>query len=413
MSRLARQHAVKGVYYGGRWLEIEECDGRYNISQNSCSGCLEHTPCPRSRSRNTTEHIEPGATYDVLLVGAGCVGAAIARELSKYSLKVLWVEAADDVSQGATKGNSGIVHAGYDDKPGSNRAKFCWPGNQMFAQLDRELRFGYQKNGSLVVAFEKSELKVLEELKQRGEINGVEHLQIIGQQELREMEPSINPEAIGALYAPEAGNVIPYEFAIALAENAVDNGIELRIRRELKSLVPTKDGFEATMEHWEPAEYLRALMFSKIAKVFAEGVKGVAGLVALHYLAARIGLLTIMYGTWVYALALSACYALLKKDIIPWLSSRTTPMTTFVGRAGRPVGSGGDKILVDDMMVGGSGSKDMNNGRVVDNEKVSARFVINCAGGAADKVARMIGDASFTIKPRIGDYILLNRNQVR
>ena len=74
---------------------------------------------------------------------------------------MLLLEKAEDVTQGATKGNSGIVHAGYDDKPGSVRAKYCWPGNQMFPQLDRELRFGFIKNGSLVVAKSKDDEKVV------------------------------------------------------------------------------------------------------------------------------------------------------------------------------------------------------------------------------------------------------------
>jgi glycerol-3-phosphate dehydrogenase len=80
--------------------------------------------------------------YDVVVIGAGCVGACIARELSKTTASVLVVDSADDVTQGATKGNSGIVHTGYDDKPGTLRARFCWPGNQMFPQLDKELNFG-------------------------------------------------------------------------------------------------------------------------------------------------------------------------------------------------------------------------------------------------------------------------------
>jgi glycerol-3-phosphate dehydrogenase len=146
----------------------------------------------------------------VLIVGAGCIGAAVARELSRYNLDILWVEAADDVSQGATKGNSGIVHAGYDDTPGTNRAKYCWRGNQMFAQLDRELRFGYQKNGSLVVAFNVKDREHLEVLKKRGDTNGVQFLRIIDQDELRRIEPSISRDAVAALYSPEAGNVIPY-----------------------------------------------------------------------------------------------------------------------------------------------------------------------------------------------------------
>jgi glycerol-3-phosphate dehydrogenase len=134
------------------------------------------------------------------------------------------------IYKGATKGNSGIVHAGYDDKPGSVRARFCWPGNQMFPQLDRELHFGYQRNGSLVLARNEEEEKELEELLRRGEMNGVKNLEIIRGKELFEMEPYISSDTTAALHAPDAGNLIPYEYAIALAENAVDNGVELRIR---------------------------------------------------------------------------------------------------------------------------------------------------------------------------------------
>ena len=98
---------------------------------------------------------------------------------------------------------------GYDDKPGTNRAKYCWKGNQMFADLDRELRFGYQKNGSLVVAFNDKDVEHLKQLQQRGETNGVERLRIVQQDELRKMEPHIHPDAVAALYSPDAGNVIP------------------------------------------------------------------------------------------------------------------------------------------------------------------------------------------------------------
>ena len=203
---MGKQHGKGGVFYGGSWLDIEDCAESFNAASKNCSGCDHQSACPRSQSRN----YQALDAYDVLLIGAGCIGAAIARELAKYQLKVLWVEAADDVSQGATNGNSGIVHAGYDDKPGTNRAKYCWPGNQMFAQLDRELHFGYQINGSLVVAFNEEDMKHLEELKQRGETNGVKFLKIVDQKELRKMEPHISEKAIGALYSPDAGNVIPY-----------------------------------------------------------------------------------------------------------------------------------------------------------------------------------------------------------
>ena len=129
-----------------------------------------------------------------------------------------------------TIGNSGIVHAGFDDKPGSIRAKFCWPGNQMFPKLDEELHFGYQRNGSLVLARGVEEEKVLEELLERGKTNGVQRLRVLTRDEVLVMEPYVSQDVTAALHSPDAGNVIPYEYAIALAENAVDNGVELRIR---------------------------------------------------------------------------------------------------------------------------------------------------------------------------------------
>jgi glycerol-3-phosphate dehydrogenase len=228
-SNPPRQHGVKGVYYAGEWLDYEDCDGKFNVSESRCSGCQHNTdtntdtdtdtpksqelePCPRSASRNATHQATStdNSEYDVCIIGAGCIGAAVARELSKYSLNILWLEAADDVSQGATKGNSGIVHAGYDDKPGTNHAKYCWKGNQMFKDLDRDLRFGYQVNGSLVLCTKEEDRKILEELVERGHTNGVQNLRIVEKKELFEMEPHLNPNCIAALYAPDAGNVIPY-----------------------------------------------------------------------------------------------------------------------------------------------------------------------------------------------------------
>lgn len=147
------------------------------------------------------------------------------------------LERADDVANGgATKANSGIVHAGYDDRPGTLRAKFCWPGNQMFRELDRELNFGYLINGSLVVARCEDDLPILDGLMERGRKNGVQNLRIIEQKELREMEPGISPDAIAALYSPDAGTVTPYEFTIAVAENAASNGVDVRMSREVQAI---------------------------------------------------------------------------------------------------------------------------------------------------------------------------------
>ena len=140
------------------------------------------------------------------------------------------------MTQGATKGNSGIVHAGFDDKPGTNRARLCWKGNQMFPRLDRELKFGYLRNGSLVVARGPDDEATLRELLARGAANGVEGLRIVGRDELRAMEPHVADDATAALWAPHAGTVTPYEFAIALCENAADNGVEVRLRREVVAI---------------------------------------------------------------------------------------------------------------------------------------------------------------------------------
>eukprot|EP01032_Pedospumella_encystans_P006783 gene6783-8134_t len=128
MSTEARQHGVKGVFYGGDWMSIEDC-AKHVASLNSSDKCNQSCEtCPRSRSRKSSAKSD--GSYDVVIIGAGCIGGAIARELSRYTASVLILEAADDVTQGATKGNSGIVHAGFDDTPGSNRSKYCWPGNQ-------------------------------------------------------------------------------------------------------------------------------------------------------------------------------------------------------------------------------------------------------------------------------------------
>ncbi len=89
------------------------------------------------------------------------------------------------------------------------------------------------------------------------------------------------------------------------------------------------------------------------------------------------------------------------------------PFEKIVEKCSPPVGSGGSKVAVEDMFVGGSGSPNAVNGVTVDEETVVATYVINCAGGASDRIAHLIGDNSFEIQPRLGDYLLLNRNQVR
>lgn len=180
--------------------------------------------------------------HDVAIIGAGVVGASIARELSRYKLSVLWLEKDADVSTGTSKANSGIVHAGYDALPGSLMAKLNVKGNGMFESLSGELDFHYQNIGSLVVAFNDQDLSHLKELMERGRINGVPDLKILTAEELRQMEPNISEHAVAALYAPTAGITCPYEMTIALAENAVMNGVELFLESPVGSIGKQEDG---------------------------------------------------------------------------------------------------------------------------------------------------------------------------
>ena len=290
----------------------------------------------------------------------------------------------------------------------------------MFAQLDRELRFGYQINGSLVLAFDEKERQHLHELKKRGETNGVERLRIIDKKELLEMEPYVNPEAIAALFSPDAGNVIPYEFTIALAENAVDNGVELRIRRLVTDLsYHAKTGdWTVTLRHWEPQQYVKTSNQLTPTRVAILGMIALSSLVAIGMelqLAIDDGVdsATRWYSAMAtYTVILVGALFVFRHTGSSKSISRTTPLAEIVEQASPPVGKGGEKVHVDDMLIGGSGASAVVDGVTVATEEVTAKYVINCAGGASDQIACMIGDDSFAIKPRLGDYLLLNRNQV-
>lgn len=180
---------------------------------------------------------------DVIVIGGGVVGGLVLRELSKYALKVALVEKEEDVCMGASKANSGIVHAGFDAEPGSLKAKFNVLGNKAMPALCAELGVKYRNNGSLVAAFTEEEVQTLHALKLRGECNGVEGLEILDRESLRRIEPNISDEALAALYAPSGGIVCPYELTIAAIGNAMDNGAELYTEFEAISIVKKDDVF--------------------------------------------------------------------------------------------------------------------------------------------------------------------------
>ena len=230
--------------------------------------------------------------YDVTIIGAGVIGGMIARCLSKYDIKVCLLEKENDVATGTTKANSAIVHAGFDAKEGSLKARLNVQGSKMMKQITDELGVKYINNGSLVIGFSDEDRNTIEELKKRGEKNDVEGLRILEKDEVKKMEPNLSDNVECALFAPTGAIICPYELTIAAVGNAMDNGAEL-LRNFEVSGIEKKDG--------------------------------------------------------IYEIA------------------------------------------------------------AADGQKVQAKVVINAAGLYTDKIAGMVGDTSFTVHPRRGEYILLDK----
>lgn len=174
--------------------------------------------------------------YDVIIAGAGVTGAFAARTLSGYELKVCILEKGNDAASGASRANSGIVHAGYDCMPGSLKALLNIRGAQMMEKIASELDVPYKKTGSLVAGFGDSDLKILKDLMERGILNGVNGLEILDGEAVRLLEPMLSDKITHALYSPSAAIVCPYELTIAAVENAVENGAELFRNREVKGI---------------------------------------------------------------------------------------------------------------------------------------------------------------------------------
>lgn len=229
--------------------------------------------------------------FDCLVIGAGITGAMVARELSKYNLSVCIVEAMSDVAMGATKANSAIVHAGYDAKEGSLKARLNVQGSKMMEDVCRDLGVKYRRNGSLVVGFNDEDRETLKGLLERGKKNGVEGLSLLERNEVLELEPNIGKGVTCALYASTGAIVCPYELCVAAVGNAMDNGAELKLNFKVDKIEKAEDGYRL-----------------------------------------------------------------------------------FSGE-----------------------------------NTIEGRFVINCAGAYADEIAALAGDKSFTINPRRGEYLLLDK----
>lgn len=274
------------------------------------------------------------AKYDCIIIGAGTIGCSVARELSKYRLRILLLEEGDDVSEGASKANSGIIHGGYDAKYGSLKAKLSLRGNRLFRGLDSQLNFGYNEIGSLVLA-RKNELSRLEELMANGKKCGCDELLILNKEQVRSVEPNVHPEIEWALYCPHSGTISPYEYVVALAENAVANGVKIKLQHRVTEI----------RRHDNALDY-------------------------------RFRVLT-----------------------------HTTSRANSLYR--RQHTATGEEANDNNS----STPADVVPGPLPRTEEFLARFVLNCAGVASDKVADMVGARDFSILPTVGEFIILDTSQ--
>ena len=165
--------------------------------------------------------------FDVAIIGCGVIGAATAYTLARYQLKVLVLEAENDVADGTTKANSAIIHAGYDPEPGTRMARLDVLGNRLAGEICERLDVPFKRNGSLVWAFSEEETPHLKKLNSNGVANGGPGTGLMDAAQVRELEPNLSDQVVAALYAPSAGVISPWEYALAMAQVAVRNGVRL------------------------------------------------------------------------------------------------------------------------------------------------------------------------------------------
>lgn len=184
--------------------------------------------------------------YDILIIGAGITGASIAMELSKYRLKIGWLEQHNDVAIETTRANSGIIHSGYDPKPGTKMARLNVRGAALYKTLAPMLNIHYKLCGSLVIGRNEQDEAVLKTLYERGIANGVEQLELLDKEQLHALEPNLKEDLCRGLLSPTAAIISPWEACLAFARTAVHNGVELFLEHGVQSIVPIPGGYRVT-----------------------------------------------------------------------------------------------------------------------------------------------------------------------
>ncbi len=181
--------------------------------------------------------------YDVVIIGAGIVGCALAHKLSRYDVSICVLERDEDVCNGSTKANSAIVHAGYDPPPFSLMARLNTRGNELTGSMCASYKVPFARIGALVLAFDDNDLVHIKKLYERGRQNGVTGLELWNPADIRHNEPNVNSDALGALYAKTSGIVETWGFGAALMEDAVINGVTLKLKSGVTGISRTEQGF--------------------------------------------------------------------------------------------------------------------------------------------------------------------------
>lgn len=291
--------------------------------------------------------------YDVIIIGGGVIGSFISYNLSKHNIKVCLLEKEADLAMEESGANSGIVHAGFDAKPGTNKAKFNLIGNEMMEQICKDLDVPFERNGATVLAFSDDELKLIYELYERGIRNGVKNLSILNRKQIMELEPLVSDKVCGALYAPTSGIVSPFELTLAASEVAYQNGVDYFFEHKVMDINKIKN--EGSYEDLNGDDEL----FEICCNVYDS-----------------------------------------KKFTSYTHTDESFTTNTKLTRTKDD----------DESFENNNFSKfEQRNENNCHSKKFVCKFVINAAGVHADKISNMVNDFSFKIIPRKGEYILLDK----